>query len=57
MRDTETIPGVKNEPGIVQCDLRDVAFLHVNVSFLLITEKNMLEHLGHDFSSDAFHAL
>lgn len=37
MRDTKTIPGVKNEPGIVQCDLRDAAFLNANVSFHLNT--------------------
>lgn len=35
MRDTKTIPGVKNELGIAQCDLRDAAFLDVSVSFLL----------------------
>ena len=39
MRDTKTIPGVKNEPGIVQRDLRDAAFLNVNVSFLLNTAR------------------
>jgi len=56
VRDTKIIPGVKNEPGIVRCDVRDAAFLNVNVSFLLNTGRTC-EHLGCDFSLYAFHAL
>lgn len=50
MHDSETIPGVKKEVGILQCDLRDAAFLNVNGSSLLSTGRAR-EHLGLDFRS------
>lgn len=37
VHNTETNPSVKNELGILGCDLRDAAFLNVSVSLLLST--------------------